>query len=105
MPRSTDPLPERIRASESVEGRTMALHRIPDLWIGGLTAAIGLGAWAYDRHWQVGALAGFVAWPAPTTLHPLPAWLFGWPQTRWIDAVTNGIDLLDVIVGLLSIFS
>jgi hypothetical protein len=67
----------------------------------------GLGAWAYDRHWQIGVrvLVGFAAWPFLTALYPLPAWIFDWPQIRWIDAILNGLDLLDVIVSLLSIFS
>ena len=50
-----DPLPERSRISDCVEGRTISLQRCPDLWLDGVVAAIGLGAWVYDRHWQVGS--------------------------------------------------
>jgi hypothetical protein len=85
--------------------RTISLQRCPDLWLGGVSAAMGLGAWAYDRHWQMGALVGLAAWPILTALYPLPAWIFDWPQVRWTDAILNGLDLLDLIVGLLSIFS
>jgi hypothetical protein len=46
-----------------------------------------------------------VGWPFLSALYPLPAWLFGWPQIRWAEAVWNGIDLLDTVIGLLSIFS
>ena len=104
MPRTNPPLPERAPTAR-VEGRTIGLHRCPDLWIGGIAAVMGGSAWAYDRHWQAGALVGLVSWSALAFIYPLPAWLFGWPQVRWVDVVTNGIDLLDVVVGLLSIFS
>ena len=77
----------------------------PDLWLGSVATAIGLGVWAYDRHWQSGALAGLAACPFLAVIYPVPAWLFGWPQPRSIDLAGNVIDLLDVIVGLLSIFS
>lgn len=88
-----------------VEGRTIRLHRTPDLWLGGVAAAIGLGAWAYDRHWQVGALAGLASLPVPSVLYPLMGWAFDWPPARPIDWVWRVVDLLDIIVSLLSIFS
>jgi len=104
-PRTNLPHPERMRVSECVEGRTGGLWRSPDLWIGGIAAVIGGGVWVYDRHWQPGVLVGLVSWSALAFVYPLPAWLFGWPQVRWTEAVWNGIDLLDMIVGVLSIFS
>ena len=99
-----NPLPERTPKA-CVEGRAIALLRSPDLWLAGLAVAIGLGAWIYDKHWQAGMLAGLVASPILNVIYPLPAWLFGWPQVRWMDVVGNTVDLLDMIVGLLSIFS
>jgi hypothetical protein len=43
--------------------------------------------------------------PLLGVLYPLPAWLFGWPQARWIDLAGSVLDLLDLIGTLLSIFS
>ena len=104
MPRTNPPLPERTPKA-CVEGRTIGMWRSPDLWLGGIAVVIGGGVWAYDRHWQPGVLVGLVSWSALAFVYPLPAWLFGWPQVRWTEAVWNGIDLLDMIVGVLSIFS
>ena len=89
------------------EGLSRRTHggSTPDLWLGGLAAVIGGGVWIYDRHWQPGVLVGLMSWSALAFIYPLPAWLFDWPQVRWVDAVSNGIDLLDMIVGVLSIFS
>ena len=105
MQSPNDALPERIRLSECVEGRTIGGWRSPDLWLAGIAAVTGGGVWAYDRHWQPGVLVGLVSWSALVFVYPLPAWLFGWPQVRWMEVLCNGIDLLDMIVGVLSIFS
>jgi len=70
----------------------------------GAASVIGLGGWAYDKHWQAGVLIGLTALPFLGALYPLPAWLFGWPQARWFDLAGSVIDLVDLVVGLLSIF-
>jgi len=95
----------RVLSLSKDEGRTIDLRRIPDLWLGGAASVIGLGVWAYDKHWQSGVLVGMAALPFLGVLYPLPAWLFGWPQARWIDLASSAFDLLDLVVGLMSIFS
>ena len=95
----------RVLSMSKEEGRTIELQRSPDLWLGGAAAAIGLGVWAYDKHWQAGLLAGVATLPFLGVLYPLPAWLFGWPQARWIDLASSAFDVLDLVVTLLSIFT
>lgn len=99
------PLPERARVSERVEGHTTGLRHRADLWLLGVAAAIGLGVWAYDRHWQPGVLSALVALPLLGVLYPVSAWLFGWPQARGLDVAGSTFDLIDMILGLLSLFS
>src|SRR5262249_53910826 len=97
--------PFDTRASrEPVEGRTTGLQVCPDLFLLGLAATIGLGVWAYDRHWQSGALGALIVLPLLGVLYPLPARLFGWPSARWFDLAGSALDLMDTILGLLSLF-
>jgi hypothetical protein len=77
----------------------------PDLWVGGVAAAIGLGAGVYDRHGHSGIVFGSLAYVLLCYVYPLPAGLFEWPQGWCIDVVRNAVDLLDFINLVFTIFS
>ena len=77
----------------------------PDLWVGGVAAAIGLGAGAYNRDGHAGIAIGSIAYVLLCSVYPVPAGLFDWPLGWCTSVVANAVDLLDFISVVFTVFS
>jgi hypothetical protein len=79
-----------------------SIARDPDIWLGGIAVAIGLGVGAYDKSWQSGLLVDLASSPCLAIVYALPAWMFGWPQVSWVNTIDGFLNLLGLIGTILS---
>jgi len=96
---------ESKHASPSGSNPERNIACAPDLWLSGVAVAIGLGAAVYEKSWQFGFLAGLGTALFLPVFYAGPAWLFGWPQVRWVDAIDGVLGLLDLVGTILSLLS